>query len=297
MEGLSSIFNWYNYDTRLYEKTNRRNRVNSNSEACGSSHKINQNYKDVCTRLRCVIDYINVHAGNVISIIAKDLTGPGGEEELKLLPRLYGLPRLKASNFQVSCHMANNMSSCGIFPIFDKNISDDCVDMMKKKIGRAQMLLSHQMSIDKTVDLSTHYKPLDFDSQHHHPTPSQVRYSLNLPRGVRPPPAPEPERRGGFYTTVPRAMLDKLAEMAKMYDIWVEVVLEARAMTREQVREHEVYLRERRERAERVEREREEGARREEEREWRVRRENTLGRGGLGGWALDSGFWTMVLGT
>lgn len=40
-------------------------------------------------RVATVVNLINYNAGNVVPLIAKDLSSPAAEHELRLLPRLY----------------------------------------------------------------------------------------------------------------------------------------------------------------------------------------------------------------
>ncbi|KAF2799136.1 hypothetical protein K505DRAFT_390679 [Melanomma pulvis-pyrius CBS 109.77] len=230
--------------------------------------------KRVAAVLKCLD--MPVHIGDIMPIIVSDLAVFAAEKERDLLPPMFeaslstglDLPRLLTRNY--SDHSK---------PIFRYDISDECKDMLRKKIQRAQVQHADDLAQEGLVDIAITwycgpdsetpgrlvmatpdennimarasrlcYGSLDGDRMHAKPRPKEdPNKKWNVldhmdPRWMRyEENLPQPSTLGGFYACVPINLLPQLMGLRESWNIDVITIVKPKHMTAEEQAEMNEY--------------------------------------------------------
>lgn len=92
-----------------------------------------------------------VHIGDIMPIIVNDLAVFAAEKERDLLPKMFEAPL--STGLDLPRPLTREHSDYSK-PIFKYNISDECKDMLRKKIQRAQVQHADDLAQEGLVDIA-----------------------------------------------------------------------------------------------------------------------------------------------
>ncbi|KAF2679366.1 hypothetical protein K458DRAFT_408221 [Lentithecium fluviatile CBS 122367] len=211
-----------------------------------------QELRKIEDRVETVVNLIDRNAGNIVPLIAKDLSSLAAQKELRLLPVFDDLKAEKQipdeSKFMIHQKMVRyhrqHAHNLALKKEVDIVITWDCPEVLTE---------AHIRFVDKWETLTMkqayacNYKGLDWDRNHadelerddpKRPSPGECRRPVREDKSV---PLEPPARKGGYYACVPVDLYQKLLNLSPSWGAEVKLIVAPKKMAPEEAQEMAEY--------------------------------------------------------